>query len=322
MLAKLALHDRGALAAWDGEPLEASRAAMRRWRLGAPLTGGWGLKGATVAAVAIAALGATMLYVGLQNATNPAPTAPAAKATATPPIAEPTRTPTAAVAPLSAGQAGGAPELFIDQVGGMRGCGQPVYVRAGGLPALTRVRVERINDPAVQFAASTSATGFLNVHSGSTLTEGCTPGTRYEFRIVDETTGTELSTTTLEIPAPATAEIAIEPPAGGCDEIVVTFRGFPPDAPISLVAWGAEPFAHNGFQVIWPPPITDAGGLAQTAPFAPPWDCDTPALSLTATAGEDAQVARAEVLYRIALGADEPIPALECLPAQACILVP
>lgn len=330
MLAKLELHDRGELAAWDGEPLAASRAAMRRFRLGAPLTwtrdtlaAGWPMKAAVaVAVLGITVGGATALYTGLQNATE-APPPPASVATEPPPIVEPTLDPPAEpTQDLSAF----APELFLDQIGGLRGCDQPVFVRAGGLPPLTRVRVERLDNLAVQFTADTPANGFLNARADETLTDGCIPGTSYEFRVADEATATALATTSLSIPAPTTAEIVIEPAIGGCDEIVVTFRGFPPDMPISFFAWEAEPFAHNGFQVIFPSPVTDADGVARSGPFKPPWDCNRPALALSATAGEGEDGMRAELLYYLALTPNEPIPALipalACKPGTACIQIP
>ena len=322
MLAKLDLGDRSELAAWDGEPAEASRRALQRFTLAAPffwirqlLPGAWVAKGAmTGAAVAVSVAGVIVLYAGVQHATtSDAPQKQAFIATEAPLPAEATQEPAATTVPT--------PELFLTQVVGLRGCDQPVYVRAGGLPPLSRVRVERIDNPTAQFATDTSANGFLNVRVDGTLTQDCAPGIRYEFRVVDDATAVNLATTMLNIPGPPTAEIEIEPATGGCNEVILTFRGFPPNKPITVIAWAAEPFAHNGFQVGWPPPVTDADGFAQIALPRPPWNCDVPALSLSAVAGEGDAAERSELLYHIAVDLDEPIPALECSAAHACTKV-
>lgn len=311
MLAKLDLGDRSELAAWDGEPAEASRVALRRFTLAAPffwirqlLPGAWVAKGAmTGAAVAVSVAGIVVLYAGVRHATtSDAPQEPAFIATETPLPAEATQEPAATTVP--------APELFLTQVIGLRGCDQPVYVRAGGLPPRTMVRLERLDDPTVQLTADTSDVGFLSVQAFGTLTANCEPGITYTFRIVDDATSDELAATKFTVPV-LTGRIEIEPASGGCGEIVVTFRDLPPNVPVNLVALPPAPFAHNGFGVIWPPPVTNDDGFARTAPFRPPWNCAEPALSLAAFTVEGVQARQAELLYRIALGPNDPIPGLE-----------
>lgn len=80
----------------------------------------------------------------------------------------------------------------------------------------------------------------------------------------------------------------------------------------TIIATEPEPFAHNGFSVVSPQPVGDDNGFAATEPFSPPWMCNVPALPLSAFAGDGADTQRvAELLYRVALAPNEPIPGLD-----------
>ncbi len=107
MLAKLELSDRHELAAWDGEPQEASRVALARFALAGPL--GWVREGSwvgkTAAGVSVVAISvaAVVVFWGLNNAVGGG-----AIATPTPP-ATVTVTETPAVEPTPDAGTGGVP---------------------------------------------------------------------------------------------------------------------------------------------------------------------------------------------------------------------
>jgi DNA-binding CsgD family transcriptional regulator len=69
MLAKRELPDRQALAAWQGEPSEASRRALARTRLALPLTG-WSTAARVVAAGGVATASAVLVWVAIGVASD------------------------------------------------------------------------------------------------------------------------------------------------------------------------------------------------------------------------------------------------------------
>lgn len=218
-------------------------------------------------------------------------------------LATPTDTPVAAGAQ--------EPELYVGQIVGMRGCDEPVFASGGGFAPRTRVQLERV-DNGQTMEAATSEAGFVALDARSLFADSCMPGVRYPLRLVDESSGRELATSWFEVPV-FSGTIEVEPASGGCTEIVVTVRGMPPNADVGVIAYEPEPFAHNGFSIVWPTLQTDGDGFARSAPFAPPWRCSELALSLFAMATLDGQLAtrEGELLYRIAIGADEPLPGVE-----------
>jgi hypothetical protein len=154
--------------------------------------------------------------------------------------------------------------------------------------------------------------GFAALDGRRWFAGDCEAGVRYALRLLEESSGRELATSAFEVPV-FRGTIEVEPASGGCSEIVVIVRGMPPHADIDVIAYEPEPFAHNGFSILWPGLRADGDGLARSAPFAPPWQCNQPALSLFAMAsvGGQPRTREAELLYRIALGPDEPVPSLE-----------
>lgn len=200
------------------------------------------------------------------------------------------------------------PELFVSQVIGMRGCDQPIFVTGGGFPARTRVHLERVDDGQAM-TTTTSDTGFVALDARGLFTGGCQAGAGYALRLVEAAEGRELARSEFEAAVfPGTIEV--EPASGGCSEIVVTVRGMPAESEVSVFVAEPAPFAHNFASIVWAPVRSDNNGVAHSAPFSPPWSCETAAVSLFAAAGPPGPV-HAELLYRIALGPGEPVPSVE-----------
>ncbi|MPZ98967.1 MAG: hypothetical protein GEU80_06425 [Dehalococcoidia bacterium] len=296
MLAKLELQDRQELAAWRGSPAPTSRTSRRGWLVvAAQLGGGAVLLGGVVVAFAVASGNPA----GFSAGPTPGPAATAALEP-TPTTTIPTTTTVAP--PIET-------ELLVLQARGLAGCDEQFYVRAWGLPESAAVRVEVVDPPAVLLESETTANGFLNSPAAAPLPE-CVPGRAYEARLVEPGTGDVLAATEVRIPDVARHVVEVNPAAGGCSGITVTFRGMPPDTRVSLLASGVSPFSHEAWEVITL--VTDTTGYAESQPFHPPWSCDTPALALSAFAAEDPeQIQGGGLLYRIALGPDEPIPGLD-----------
>ncbi len=124
----------------------------------------------------------------------------------------------------------------------------------------------------------------------------------FAFKLSSKVTGVDTSDATLKA--------TVEPASGGCSEIVVTVRGMPAESEVSVFVAEPAPFAHNFASIVWPPLQSDGTGMARSAPFRPPWSCESAAVSLFAAAGPPEPV-HAELLYRIALGPDEPVPSVE-----------
>lgn len=199
-------------------------------------------------------------------------------------------------------------ELFVSQVIGMRGCDAPIFVTGGGFPARTRVHLERVEDGRA-LATTTSDGGFVALDARGLFTGGCEADARYLLRLVEESSGRALATTEFEAPV-FRGTIEVEPSSGGCSEIVVTLRGMPADSEVNVFLAEPAPFAHNFASIVWPPLQSDGTGMARSAPFRPPWSCESAAVSLFAAAGPPEPV-HAELLYRIALGPDKPVPSVE-----------
>lgn len=202
------------------------------------------------------------------------------------------------------------PQLFVGQVIGMRGCDQPIFMTVAGAAPRTRMQVERADDgPTIPF--TTSGGGFAAIDGRPLFASDCQAGVRYTLRLVEESSGRELATSAFEAPV-FPGRIEVEPASGGCTEIVVTVRGMPAGNEVNLLMAQPAPFADN-FAAIVRPLLADGDGFARSGPFRPPWPCEQAAVSLFATAGArgEPQPTRAELLYRIALGPDEPVPSVE-----------
>lgn len=203
------------------------------------------------------------------------------------------------------------PELFVGQVIGLRGCDQPIFVTAGGVTPGTRVRVERANDgQAIEFRMSDA--GFVALDGRPLFAHDCVPGMQYALRLVEESSGRQLATSGFEVPVfPGTIEV--EPTSGGCTEIMMTVRGMPAGYEVNVLMAEPIPFADNFPAIVLPFSRADSEGFARSESFRPPWSCDTVAVSLFVVAGArgQPQPTQAELLYRIALKPDEPVPSVE-----------
>ncbi len=219
----------------------------------------------------------------------------------------------AATATPSAGVTSGPAAVFVTQVAGMRGCGQPVFVTAGGLPPGASLQVERADLAGTFVPLSSTAEGTAAIDARSLFSSDCAAGNEYALRINDGSGRVELARASLEMPLfQGTIEVA--PGIGGCSSIGMTVRGMPEGATVQILATDPRPFAYEGVFLVLPQPlVTDDRGLAQSAPVESPWECDRPAVSLVAfaSAGGQSRSIQAELLYRIALGPDEPIPSVE-----------
>jgi hypothetical protein len=196
----------------------------------------------------------------------------------------------------TATEASGQGQYILGQVRGQRGCDHHSYFIGSGLPPSSTVRLQRVTEPALGMLLTTNENGYVFAYADTVTATLCQPRYGYGFQVVDP------QTAACSVPSSSPSR------CWQAQSIAVTVRSMPPNAQVTITAWGTDVLAHNGFEVT-SRLFTDATGFARTEPFRPPWQCNTPALALSATAGEVSShhTLLGELLYRIALPPGAPL---------------